>query len=668
MRTLSRFTTPGGTIFRTGLFALTVSAAAPFAVNPAPAQETTTTTTAAEDTRVWHHGMSLTGPLKYPKDFKRFDWANPDAPKGGSLRRHLIGSFDNLNVFTFKGDTEPFGSFLMQETLMARSLDEPSAQYGLIAESITHPDDYSSATFRLRPEARFHDGKPITPEDVIFSLDALKKAHPTHFGQYWKNVTRAEKTGDHEVTFYFDVKDNRELPHIMGDLFVVPKHFWTGKDKNGKQRDITKTTLEKIIGTGPYRIGELKPGRSITYERIPDYWGKDLPVNVGQWNFDKITIEYYRDHTVSFEAFKSGRLDYFPDSRPKNWVTGYEFGAVKKGLIKKLELRVDGVEYMQAFAFNTRRKKFSDPRVRRAFNLAFDFEWANKNLFYDKMQRLRSYWDQNELGSSQELPKGLELEILETVRADVPPEVFTEVYKNPVNGTPANLRKNLKKATELLNAAGWSTKNIEVKDPDCGFFCGIMKSIGLRSAKTRRVLRHTDGTEMKVEFLLGSPRFEKVVLALIKNLERLGVEATIRVVDSAQYARRIQTFDFDLVPGLFPQSESPGNEQRDFWGSETADREGGRNIIGIKNPAVDKLVKRIIFAKNREELVATTNALDRVLLWNNYVIPHWYKPKTWIAVWDKFGMPDPHPNRAIRGWQTWWYDKAKAAKLAEARQ
>ncbi|MEL6288925.1 MAG: extracellular solute-binding protein [Pseudomonadota bacterium] len=618
-------------------------------------------------TRKWHHGMTLGGPLKYGPDFKHFDWAKPDTPKGGSIRRALIGSFDNLNGFTFRGDIAPFGTFLVQETLMARSLDEPSAQYGLIAESATWPADFSSATYRLRPEARFQDGEPIKPEDVIFSLDALKESHPTYFGKYWKNVVKAEKTGPHEVKFTFDVKNNRELPHIMGDLFVLPKHWWTANGADGKPRDVKRTTLEPILGSGPYRYGEIKAGRSIVYERDPNYWGRDLPVNIGQWNFDQIITEYYRDQNVAFEAFKSGRLDYYPEGRSKEWVNAYDFEAVKKGWVKKLELRVEGVEFMTGLMMNTRREIFKDRRVRQAFNYALDFEWLNKNLFYGKRKRKRSYWDQSELGSSESLPTGRELEILEELRGDIPDEVFTEVFTNPVNDSPQAVRANLRKANDLLAEAGWKIRTEEIDDPDCGFFCGLMRTVGLQSAETRRVLRNEAGKQFNVEILLGSPTLESVMLNYQANLRKLGINASIRIVDSAQYANRIKDFDFDMVPGSFPQSSSPGNEQRDMFSTDAADASGSRNLPGIKNPAVDKLIDKIIFAKDRKDLVTVTNAMDRVLLHNHYVVPFWYTAETWVATWDRYGRPDPNPEYAIRAWQTWWLDKEKAAKLAEAR-
>ncbi|MEO0619287.1 MAG: extracellular solute-binding protein [Pseudomonadota bacterium] len=655
------------------LFTALATATSLALVAPASAQEATTTAPAVTEAdtgaktpdRTWHHALSLVGKPAMPEGFTSFPWVNPDAPKGGAIRRAQIGSFDSLNAFSFKGDRAG-GIALIYESLMTSSLDEPSTEYGLIAEAVSHPDDYSSATFRLRPQARFHDGKPITIDDVIFSLEAIKSAHP-FWNSYYKNVTSAEKTGENEVTFRFDQKGNRELPHIMGQLYIIPKHFWTANGPDGKPRDITKSSLEVPLGSGPYRISKVDAGRSLTFERVKDYWAKDLPVNRGQYNIDTITDEYYRDSTVAFEAFKAGRIDFRYENTSKIWATGYDFPAVKNGLVKREEVTLENPSGMQAFVFNSRRPALKDPRVRRAMNLAFDFEWTNKNLFSSLYQRTGSFFENSELASSG-LPTGLELEILETVRADVPPAVFKEEYRNPSTDNGGSLRANMKKATELLDEAGFKIQQEAIADPDCGFVCGLMKSVGLKSDKTKRVLRGPDGKPLKVEIMLVSPLFERIALPWIENLKRLGIDAGARVYDSPQYVRRLQTFDFDIVSSRFGQSESPGNEQRDFWGSESADKDGGRNIAGIKNPAVDKLINRIIFAKDREELIAATRALDRVLLHGHYVVPQWFNPESWIAYWDKFSHPTTLPSRSIGFPSVWWHDDTKAKKLAEAKK
>jgi microcin C transport system substrate-binding protein len=589
-----------------------------------------------------HHALSLVGEPKYSADFKHFDWVNPDAPKGGSLRQFDEGSFDSLNPFSFKGQ-KAADLGLLYDSLMVDSPDEASTQYCLICEWVSYPADFSSVTFKLRPEARFQDGKPITVEDVIYSLEAQKKAN-RQAEHYYKNVVKAEKTGEHEVTFTFDAKGNRELPHIVGQLNVLPRHYWEGKDANGTQRDITSTTLEPPLGSGAYRIKEVVPGRSIAYERVKDYWAKDLPVMRGQWNFDLISVDYFRERTAGFETFKTGRIDVWNENVAKDWMTAYDFPAVKTGQIKKERYEVNRVAPMQAFVFNIRRPQFQDARVRQAFNLAFDFELINKQLLYNMYIRTESYFDNSELKASG-LPTGRELEILKEVQAEVPPEVFTTEYKNPTNPTPEARRANLRKAAQLLHQAGWK------RDPKAG----------------DNLIRDASGQTLKAEILLGSPTFERHTLTYIGDLKLLGIDASVRVVDSAQYQRRRRTYDFDITFSGFAQSESPGNEQRYFWGSGAADQEGGNNTIGIKNPAIDKLIDKVIFAKDRAELVAATKALDRVLLWNHYLVPHWHYPYERIVYWDKYRHPAKLPSRTISFERVWWYDEAAAKKLAEAR-
>ena len=585
------------------------------------------------------HAVSLIGTPKYPADFQHFDYVNPDAPKGGLVRMADIGSFDSLNPILYRGESAA-GLGLIYETLMQDSLEEPSTSYGLIAEWASYPPDFSSVTFKLRDEARWQDGTPIAPEDVVYSLEINKAANP-RMGLYYKNVAKAEATGPNQVTFTFDVKGNRELPMIMGQLTILPKHYWTGKDANGNQRDPLKTTLEPPLGSGPYRIKQMTPGRTISYERVADYWGKDLPVNRGEWNFDTIRFDYYRDETVAFEGFKAGNLDYWQEASSKNWATAYDFAAVRDGLIKRQEVETERSQPMQCFVFNVRRPQFQDHRVRKAFALAFDFEWANKNLFFGQYARVGSYFQGTELAAPADLPQGRELEILNEVKDQVPPEVFTAVHTNPANNSPDDLRGNLRKAVQLLKEAGY-----EVKD-------GV-----LIDTKT--------GKQLTVEFLLVSPLFERIVQPYIANLQRLGIKATLRMVDSAQYTRRLNVFDYDIVVGNFAQSDSPGNEQRDFWGSEAAGREGSQNLIGIKDPTIDKLVDHVIFAKNREELVAATHALDRVLLWNDFVVPQWFSPKVRIAYWNRYGQPAKLPGLTPGFMQVWWLDKELAAKLPGA--
>lgn len=592
---------------------------------------------------VKRHALSLVGKPKFGPDFEHFDWVNPNAPKGGRVRQWGYGSFDSLNPFTVKGSS-PLGLGNIHSSLMTSSADEPSTVYGEIAEWVSYPDDFSSATFGLRASAKFHDGEPIKPEDVIFSLNALKKAHP-FFALYYKNVTKVEKTGEREVTFRFDVKGNRELPQIIAELVVLPKHFWTGKDADGKPRDITKSTLEVPLGSGVYKVAKVDRGRKITYERVKDWWGKDLPVNKGQYNFDEISFTYFRDPTPAFEAFKSGELDFWDENSAKRWATGYNIPAVNKGLIIKKKIHLKQSVPMQAFVMNTRRDQFKDARVRQAFNLVYDFEWANKNLFYGQYKRVRSYFQNTEL-ESKGLPKGRELEILKELGDLVPPEALTKEYRNPLNKSSRDRRKHMGMALRLLNAAGWSVT---------------------RGSNGKTVLRDKDGKPFKVEFLLAQQSFEKVVLPFKNALGLLGISASVRTVDSAQYERRRRAFDYDIVIGSFHQSHSPGNEQRNFWGSAAADKKGSRNLAGIKNPAVDKLIDKIILAKDRAELVATTHALDRVLQWNHYVVPQWYAPYERVVMWDKFKGPKKQPSQSVAFLRTWWQDDAAAKALAAAR-
>lgn len=583
------------------------------------------------------HAASLIGPVKYAKDFQHFDWVNPDAPKGGTVRLFAQGTFDSMNPFSFKGQPAA-GLGLTFDRLFSNSPDEPTAQYALIAESVSHPADFGQATFRLRAEARWHDGAPITPEDVVFSLAALKAAHP-HYAAYYNHVVKAEKTGEREVTFTFDSTGNRELPHIVGELPVLAKHWWTAAGANGEPRDPSKSTSEIPLGSGPYKVKSVDMTRGITLERVVDYWAKDLPVNKGQWNFDEIRYTYFRDRTPAFEEFKSGKLDVWFENRASSWASQYDFDAVKKGLVKKEALPDGSVAPMQAFVFNTRRAKFADPRVRHAFNLVFNYEDANRNAFFGAYIRTASYFDNSEL-AAKGLPTGLELEILNTVKGKVPPEVFTTEWKNPVN-TPENRRANLSEAAKLLAAAGWTPKN--------------------------GVLVNAAGEDFTTEFLVPSDDLNRVILPYVKDLTLVGIKATVRQVDPPQYKRRTDDFDFDIIGGNFPQSISPGNEQREFWGSTMADSKGSRNVIGIKNPAIDALIDRVVFAKDRAELVAATRALDRVLLWNHYVVPQWHYPFDRVATWDIFGRPTKLPSQDPSLLRTWWFDATKQKALQALR-
>lgn len=593
----------------------------------------------ADAAPVCHHALSLVGAPKMAADYKNFEWVNPDAPKGGTVRLFAEGTFDTLNPFSDKG-IKAAGLGNMFDSLMAPSPDEPSTAYGLIAECATYPDDFSSVTFKLRPEAKFQDGSPVTPDDVVFSFEQMKTVNP-FYAFYYKNVVKAEKTGEHEVTFSFDAKGNRELPMIVSEISILSKAYWTGKSANGEPRDLAKTTVEPPVGNGPYKIKSFETSRKITYERDADYWAKDLPVMKGQYNFDTVEYTYYRDRTPAFEDFKIGRIDVWPENQAGAWATQYDFDALKSGLVKKEAIPVERVAPMQAFVFNLRRKQFQDARVRQAFNLLFNFEEANKKLFYDLYVRVGSFFDNSEL-AAKGLPQGRELEILNEVKSEIPPEVFTTEWKNPVNKEAGDFRKNQQAAMKLFNDAGWKL------GPD-------------------RVLKNAAGEPLIAEFLIDSDTFQRIILPYIKDLETLGIKATVRVVDSSQYKQREDKRDFDIIVDNFSQSNSPGNEQRQFWGSAAADKDASRNTAGIKNPAVDKLIDKVVFAKDRAELVAATHALDRVLLWNFYVVPHWHYPFERLAYWDIFGRPGKLPSQTAALLQVWWYDPAKGKTVDAGR-
>jgi microcin C transport system substrate-binding protein len=600
------------------------------------------TPAAAQQAGEWRHALSLFGEVKYPAGFKQFDYVNAQAPKGGTVRMNAIGTFDNFNmaVSGVRGSLSA-GLNLLYSSLMADAMDEVSTEYGLLAEAVRHPADFSSVTYRLRAEARWHDGRPVTVDDVIFSLDSFKKHHP-QYAAYYRHVTKAEQTGEREVTFTFDAPGNRELPLIIGQLYVLPKHWWEGVDGNGNKRDIGATRLEAPLGSGPYRIKSFSAGRTVIFERVKDYWGKDLNVNVGRDNFDEIRYEYFRDTTVALEAFKGDNIDWRSENSALNWATRYDFPArtEKRVVLEEFPIRSQGV--MQAFVFNTRRAKFSDPRVRLAFNYAFDFEEMNKQLFFGQYTRIASYFEGTEL-ASRDLPEGEELAILETVRDKVPPEVFTTPYTNPAGGNPERVRANLREGVRLLKDAGW-----EVRD--------------------RRLVSVKTKEQMTIEFLSNSPSLERIILFYKPALERLGVTVSARTVDDAQYENRVRSWDYDSIVHSWPQSLSPGNEQRDYWGSASADRPGSRNFIGIKDAAIDTLIDRVIFAKNRADLVAATRALDRVLLHHHFVVPQFTYNKVRTARWDRFGHPENMPRYGGAAYPTvWWWDAQRAAK-AGSRQ
>ncbi|MDG4551609.1 MAG: extracellular solute-binding protein [Candidatus Contendobacter sp.] len=578
------------------------------------------------------HGIALYGQPKYGPDFQHFAYVNANAPRGGEARFAAIGGFDTFNPFNIKGEAAA-GIGQLFETLLTESKDEPFSAYGLIAESIEVPDDRGSVTFAIRPQARFHDGAPITADDVLFSFETLKAKGSPFFRLYYANVAKAEKLGERRVKFTFAPGENRELPLIMGQMPVLSKKYW-------ENRDFAATTLDAPVGSGPYRIERFEPGRFIVYQRDGNYWGKDLPVNRGLHNIDRLRYDYYRDVVVALEAFKAGAYDLRLENSAKQWATGYDFPAFTKGLVKKETFSRQLPAGMQGFAFNLRRPLFQDARVRQALAYAFDFEWSNRNLFYNQYTRTRSYFDNSEL-AAQGLPSPEELALLEPLRKELPPEVFTAAYAPPVANDDTQLRANLQKALQLLQDAGWTFRD-------------------------RKLVNAKTGEPFRFELLIAEPTWERIALPFARNLERLGIEMSVRLVDSAQYENRLRDFDFDVVVNVWGQSLSPGNEQREFWSSAAADQPGSRNLVGLKNPAVDKLVDRLIAAPDRASLVTRTRALDRALQWNFLVVPHWHIPYDRIAFWDKFGYPGITPLHGVQ-LDAWWIDPAKDGALSQQR-
>ena len=578
------------------------------------------------------HGMAMHGDMKYGPDAKHLDYVNPDAPKGGELRLPAIGTFDNFNPFIIKGSAAA-GLGDLYVPLTVQSLDEPFTEYGQLAETIETPEDRSWVKFTLRPEARWSDGKPITADDVIFTLDILREKGLPFFRAYYGSVAKTEKLSEREVKFSFkEGETNMELPLILGQMIVLPKHYWEG-------REFDRTTLEQGVTSGPYRIKSFEPGRYIVYERVKDWWAKDLWLNRGRFNFDEVRFEYYRDATVAFEAFKSGQTDLRIENIARNWATGYDVPAVQNGLIVKRQIDHDLPQGMQAWVMNLRRPQFQDPRVRQALTQMFDFEWMNKTLFYDSYRRTRSYFSNSELASSG-LPSPEELKILEPLRGQIPDEVFTKEFTLPQTDGSGNNRDGLRQALRLFKAAGW-----EVKDGR------LMK----------------DGKQFEFEILLSNPSFERVALPFKQALERIGINASVRTVDTAQFQRRTDQFDFDMIVGGAGQSLSPGNEQREFFGSEAAKQEGSRNLSGISDPAIDKLIELVISAPDRQALIDRTRALDRVLLWHWYMIPQWHLSAFRVAYWDVFGMPKTNPKYGLPIDDTWWIDPDKLKAMQGKR-
>ncbi|MES0883293.1 extracellular solute-binding protein [Roseibium sp. SCP14] len=589
----------------------------------------------------WQHAAALNGTPKYGPEVSHFDYVNPAAPKGGTVRLASRGGFDTFNILAQRGSLAP-GLGLIYESLMEPSLDEDdiSAQYGVLAEAVRYPKDYSWVEYKLNPNAKWHDGQPVTAEDVIWSFEKAIELDPQR-KFYFQNVTGTEIVDEGTVRFTFDTAGNRELPKIMGQLFVLPKHWWEGTNDKGEKRDISRGTLEPPLGSGPYKLKNFSPNRNITYERVEAYWGKDLPIRVGANNFDEIRYVSFLDDAVQFEAFKGDQYDYHVERSSSQWAKRYDFPAIRDGRIVKEIFPDNSSGVMQGFFLNLRRDKFQNPDVRRALNYAYDFETTNEIVSAGLLKRVGSYFAGTELASSG-LPEGKELEILEEVRDQVPAEVFTEEYKNPVGGSQQNVRANLREAVKLLRKAGYELKDRKMIDP-------------------------ATGEQLSVEFLYRDKASERTLLPYSKNLESIGVKPVLRLVDTSQFINRVRSRDFDATVLVIGQSLSPGNEQREYWGTASADNPSSANYGGIKNPAIDHLIDKVIFAEDRETLVAATHALDRVLLWNHYVVPQFYSDETRTARWNRFAHPENMPEYSTGFPEIWWYDQELAEKTGAAK-
>lgn len=578
------------------------------------------------------HGLSVFGDLKYKPDFKHFEYVNPDAPKGGRLATVGSNTFDTFNAWILKGDAAT-GLSLLYDTLMTSSGDEASAMYGLVAETADVAADRMSVTFKLRAAAKFADGTPVTADDVVFTFDTLReKGHPS-YRFLFRDVTKAEALDEATVRFTFQGEQVRDLPLTVGGLPVLPRAYY-------QSQPFDETSLKPPLGSGPYVIRDFKQGSFVAYQRREDYWAKDLPVNRGRWNFDEIRYVSYRDRPAELEDIKSGNLDLREEFTAKDWVTAYDIPAVKDGRLQRLTLPDASPSGAQGFFLNTRLAKFQDERVRRALDLAFDYQWMNKNLFYDLYTRTESYFENSDMKATGK-PSPEELALLEPFRAKLSPEVFDEPYRPPVSDGSGSDRRLLREAQKLLADAGWK----------------------LDTKGGEPIVKNAKGETLDIEFLINQPTFERIIAPYIKNLQAIGIRAQIRRVDSAQYERRVKSFDYDIVSARFVMSLTPGIELRNYWSSEAASSEGSRNYAGIKDPAIDSLLEKMVTAKSRQELVTATRAMDRVLRAGHYWVPHWFKASHHIAYWDKYARPAVKPKYDRGVTDTWWQDPAKAAAL-----
>ena len=585
------------------------------------------------ETIIKSHAISTHGEPKYSKNFTHFEYVNPDAPQGGTLRVAEIGTFDSLNPFSLKGRAELNTLLLMQDHLMESSLDEPSVHYGLIAQSVEYTDSREWIIFHLNPKARFSDGTPITAEDVVFSFDILMKDGGPRYKLYWADIEKAEALSKHSVKFHNKNPGNTELFTILGQVPVLPKHYWAS-------RDITKSTLEIPVSSGPYTVKSVDPGRKIIYQKVKDYWAQDIPSRKGMFNYEHIEATYYKDPDVRLEAFKAGEFDIQFEGTAKNWATAYNIPAVKSGKIIKVEIPDQNSKGMNGLIFNLRKEKLQSPALRQAINYAFDFEWTNKNIFYNAYSRTDSFFENSPM-ASQGTPSAEELSILNKYKKNIPEDVFSKAYIQPTTDGSGNNRKNLKTAKAILTSAGYKISNGKLIDP-----------------KTKQ--------PVTLEIIESSSVYEGLINPWIANLKKLGIDANFRVVDASQYISRVKSFDYEATILGIPQSLSPGNEQRYYWGSNTIDQEGSRNYMGISNPAIDAIIELVINAKTHQEQITATRALDRILLHSHFAVPLHHSDKFRVAYWNKFSRPEIPPKydyQFIYGPYFWWHDTKKAADL-----
>lgn len=599
---------------------------------PEPAPEATMIERIDPNAPIRQYGVALHGKPALPEDFKHLNYVNPDAPKGGTLRQGAVGSFDSLNPFIVKGQPAAgiranyMRSGLVYTSLMTNAWDEPFSLYGIIAKNITIAPDKSWVRFELREEAKWNDGKTITAEDVVWTFKTLVEQGQPFFKAYWGDVESVIPVNDKTVTFKFSVKGNAELPLIIAEMAILPKHYWTSEG-----RDFSKTSLDPPLGSGPYTIGKVEPGRSIEYIRNENWWARDLPYFKGMYNFDRIIYDYYKDPNIAHEAFLSGGFDTKVETSAKLWHESYTPNKERAEHLVKEEIENQDPAGMQAFVFNIRRPVFQDKKVREAISYAFDFEWSNKQFAYGTYVRNDSFFENSELASSG-LPSEAELVFLNPIKDQIPEEVFTKEFKPPMTDGSGKMRNNLREAVKLLEQAGY----------------GQIDADGVRN--------NDAGQKLEFELLIINPQMERWIAPFIKNLDRIGVKVNLRSIqDYAQYKTRTDTFDFDMIMASYGQSNSPGNEQREFWGSDRADMQGARNLIGIKDPVIDDLVTKLIHAESREDLITKTRALDRILLWNHYVIPMWHYPKWRVAYWDHIKRPKTLSDIDPLITYTWWH-------------